>query len=105
MSTIAPGRLFNVTDAASFVALSHQKWAIAIDELFRRVAIYQSFERDWVPIRSWSLLGILPIGFIGGWRWAKATSHRVLASATGDVAPQGEPSRAHPLGLGMDSAG
>lgn len=28
MSTIAPGRFFNVTDAASFVALSHQNWVI-----------------------------------------------------------------------------
>lgn len=28
MSTIAPGRLFNVTDAASFVALSQENWVI-----------------------------------------------------------------------------
>ena len=42
MSTIAPGRLFNVTDAASFVALSQQNWVIASDELFRRLATYQN---------------------------------------------------------------
>jgi len=42
MSTIAPGRLFNVTDAASFVALSQQNWVIASDELFRRVPTYQN---------------------------------------------------------------
>ena len=28
MSTIAPGHLFNATDAASFVALSQQNWVI-----------------------------------------------------------------------------
>ena len=32
MSTIAPGRLFNVTDAANFVALSQQNWVIASGE-------------------------------------------------------------------------
>ncbi|KAB2674468.1 MAG: hypothetical protein DVB31_01955 [Verrucomicrobia bacterium] len=42
MSTIAPGRLFNVTDAASFVALSQQNWVIASEELFRRLATYQN---------------------------------------------------------------
>ena len=42
MSTIAPGRLFNVTDAASFVALSQQNWVIASEELFRRVPTYQN---------------------------------------------------------------
>ncbi len=42
MSTIAPGRLYNVTDAASFVALSQQNWVIASDELFRRVPTYQN---------------------------------------------------------------
>ena len=42
MSTIAPGRLFNVTDAASFVALSQQNWQIASEELFRRVPTYQN---------------------------------------------------------------
>lgn len=42
MSTIAPGRLLNVTDAASFVALSQQNWVIASEELFRRVPTYQN---------------------------------------------------------------
>ena len=42
MSTIAPGRLFNVTDAASFVALSQQNWVIASEELFRRAPTYQN---------------------------------------------------------------
>jgi len=42
MSTIAPGRLFNVTDAACFVALSQQNWVIASEELFRRVPTYQN---------------------------------------------------------------
>ena len=42
MSTIAPGRLFNVTDAASFVALSQQNWVIASEEIFRRVPTYQN---------------------------------------------------------------
>jgi hypothetical protein len=42
MSTIAPGRLFTVTDAASFVALSQQNWVIASEELFRRVPTYQN---------------------------------------------------------------
>lgn len=42
MSTIAPGLLFNVTDAASFVALSQQNWVIASEELFRRVPTYQN---------------------------------------------------------------
>lgn len=42
MSTIAPGRLFNVTDAASFVALSQQNWVIASEELYRRVPSYQN---------------------------------------------------------------
>jgi hypothetical protein len=42
MSTIVPGRLFNVTDAASFVALSHQNWVIASEELFARVPTYQN---------------------------------------------------------------
>jgi len=42
MSTIAPGGLFNVTDAASFVALSQQNWVIASEELFRRVPTYQN---------------------------------------------------------------
>lgn len=42
MSTIAPGRFFNVTDAASFVALSQQNWVIVSDELFRRVPTYQN---------------------------------------------------------------
>jgi hypothetical protein len=42
MSTIAPGRLFNVTDAASFVALSQQNWVIASEELFARVPTYQN---------------------------------------------------------------
>mgnify|MGYP000319845381 FL=1 len=42
MSTISPGRLFNVTDAASFVALSQQNWVIASEELFRRIATYQN---------------------------------------------------------------
>ncbi|MBX3746664.1 MAG: hypothetical protein KF833_15250 [Verrucomicrobiae bacterium] len=42
MSTIAPGRLFNVTDAASFVALSQQNWVIASEELFSRVPTYQN---------------------------------------------------------------
>ena len=42
MSTIAPGRLFNVTDAASFVALSDQNWVVASEELFRRVPTYQN---------------------------------------------------------------
>ena len=37
MSTIASGRRFNVTDAASFVALSQQNRVIASDELFRCV--------------------------------------------------------------------
>jgi hypothetical protein len=42
MSAIATGRLFNVTDAASFVALSQQNWVIASEELFRRVPTYQN---------------------------------------------------------------
>jgi hypothetical protein len=42
MSTIAPGRLFNVTDAASFVALSQQNWVIASEELFARIPTYQN---------------------------------------------------------------
>lgn len=42
MSTIAPGRLFNVTDAASFVALSQQNWVIVSEELYRRVPTYQN---------------------------------------------------------------
>ncbi len=42
MSTIAPGRLLNVTDAASFVALSQQNWVIASEELFRRLPTYQN---------------------------------------------------------------
>jgi hypothetical protein len=42
MSTISPGRLFTVTDAASFVALSQQNWVIASEELFRRVPTYQN---------------------------------------------------------------
>ena len=42
MSTIAPGRLFNVTDAASFVALSQQNWVIASEELCSRVPTYQN---------------------------------------------------------------
>jgi hypothetical protein len=42
MSTIAPGRLFNATDAASFVTLSQQNWIIASEELFRRVPTYQN---------------------------------------------------------------
>ncbi len=42
MSTIAPGRLFNVTDAASFVALSQQNWVIASEDLYRRVPTYQN---------------------------------------------------------------
>jgi hypothetical protein len=42
MSTIAPGRLFNVSDAASFVALSQQNWGIVSEELFRRFATYQN---------------------------------------------------------------
>jgi len=42
MSTIAPGRLFNVTDAASFVALSQQNWVITSEEIFRRVPTYQN---------------------------------------------------------------
>ncbi len=42
MSTIAPGRLFNVSDAASFVAHSQQNWVIASEELFPRVATYQN---------------------------------------------------------------
>lgn len=42
MSTIAPGRLFNVTDAASFVALSQQNWVIASEELYRRVPTYRN---------------------------------------------------------------
>ena len=42
MSTIAPGRLFNVTDAASFVALSQQNWVIASEELYRRIPTYQN---------------------------------------------------------------
>lgn len=42
MSTIAPGRLFNVADAASFVALSQQNWAIASEELFARVPTRQN---------------------------------------------------------------
>ena len=52
MSTIAPGRLFNVTDAASFVALSQQNWVIASEELFRRVPTYQNVcGRRTTPIR------------------------------------------------------
>jgi hypothetical protein len=42
MSTIAPGRFFTVTDAASFVALSQQNWVIASEELFRRAPTYQN---------------------------------------------------------------
>jgi hypothetical protein len=42
MSTITPGRLHNVTDAASFVALSQQNWVIASEELYRRVPTYQN---------------------------------------------------------------
>ncbi|MGE3311232.1 MAG: hypothetical protein AB7O66_14785 [Limisphaerales bacterium] len=42
MSTIAPGRLFNVTDAASFVALFQQNWVIASEELFARVPSSQN---------------------------------------------------------------
>ena len=42
MSTIAPGRLLNVTDAASFVALSQQNWVIASEKIFRRVPTYQN---------------------------------------------------------------
>lgn len=42
MSTIAPGRLLNVNDAASFVSLSQQNWVIASEELFRRVPTYQN---------------------------------------------------------------
>ena len=42
MSTIAPGRLFNVADAASFVALSQQNWFIASEALFRSVPTYQN---------------------------------------------------------------
>ena len=37
-----PGPLVNVTYAASFVALSQQNWAIASEELFRRLATYQN---------------------------------------------------------------
>ncbi|MCX6624893.1 MAG: hypothetical protein NTY38_28305, partial [Acidobacteria bacterium] len=40
--TIAPGRLLNVTDAASLAALSQQNWVIASKELFRRVPTYQN---------------------------------------------------------------
>jgi hypothetical protein len=42
MSTIAPGRLFNVSDTASFVALSQQNWVIASEEPFSRLATYQN---------------------------------------------------------------
>ncbi len=42
MSTIAPGRLFNVSDAASFVALSQRNWVIVSEEVFRRLATYQN---------------------------------------------------------------
>ncbi len=42
MSTIAPGRLFNVSDAASFVALSQQNWVITSEELYRRVPTCQN---------------------------------------------------------------
>ncbi len=42
MSTIAPGRLFNVSDAASFVALSQQNWVILSEEVFRRLVTYQN---------------------------------------------------------------
>jgi hypothetical protein len=42
MSTIIPGRLFNVTDAANFVALSQQNWVIASEELICRVPTYQN---------------------------------------------------------------
>jgi len=42
MSTIAPGRLFNATDAASFVALSQKNWVIASEEIFRRAPTYQN---------------------------------------------------------------
>ncbi len=42
MSTIVPGRLFNVTDAAAFVALSQQNWVIVSEEVFRRVPTYQN---------------------------------------------------------------
>ena len=51
MSTIAPGRLFTVTDAASFVALSQQNWVIASEELFRRVHTYQNGNRPADPSR------------------------------------------------------
>jgi hypothetical protein len=42
MNTIAPGRLFNISDAANFVALSQQKWVIASEEIFRRVPTYHN---------------------------------------------------------------
>lgn len=42
MSTVAPGRFFTVTEAASFVALSQQNWVIASEELFRRSPTYQN---------------------------------------------------------------
>lgn len=42
MSTIAPERLLNVTDAASFVGLSQKNWVIASEEIFRRAPTYQN---------------------------------------------------------------
>ena len=42
MSTLAPGRFFDVTDASDFVGLTNSNWIIATEEIFRRVATYQN---------------------------------------------------------------
>jgi hypothetical protein len=36
MSTLAPGRFFDVTDASDFVGLTNANWTIATEEIFRR---------------------------------------------------------------------
>jgi len=42
MSTLAPGRFFDVTDASDFVGLTNANWTIATEEIFRRVPTYQN---------------------------------------------------------------
>lgn len=42
MSTMAPGRFFDVTDASDFVGLTNANWTIATKKIFRRVATYQN---------------------------------------------------------------
>jgi hypothetical protein len=42
MSTLAPGRFFDVTDATDFVGTTQQNWVIATEEIFRRVPTHQN---------------------------------------------------------------